>query len=354
MRKVTARCDEEQGCPLYHRGDAIEFIAPAVQGVTSAPICARAVGTFESAVSAIRTGDNPLNHQHAYCGGCELGKAWFHFSVEDAMTSFRVAPQFASFALHALSKTSIFAGTHPALLERVLPLFRERRVLDGETVITKNEPGKALYIIVTGQFAVIQPDDHAVEHHIAFLGPGDCFGEMSLITGEGASATVRAKVGSVLLEVPKDDFPKLLSMVPPLALTLARILANRLARAGHVLIDEIKRGLIGRLDLISPVELIQAMNVNNQNGVLTVQGDGSNATIFFVDGQVADVQLGTLRGEEGLYAFLTWSRGTFRFQPGPKEVERTILGDTVGLLLEGVRRIDEAKETQRREPTANA
>ncbi len=214
-------------------------------------------------------------------------------------------------------------------------------------MITQSEQGKALFIIVTGQFVVIRIDDHAVEHQIALLGPGDCFGEMSLITGEGASATVRAKYASVLLEVPKDDFPKLLSMVPPLALTLARILANRLARAGSAVIDEVKRGLIGRLDLISPVELIQAMNVNNQTGLLAVQGERTNASIYFIDGQVADVQLGDRRGEEAFFEFLGWSRGTFRFQPGTRDIPRSIPGDTVGLLLEGMRRQDEARETER-------
>ena len=132
-----------------------------------------------------------------------------------------------------------------------------------------------------------------------------------------------------------------------MGMTLARILANRLARSSSWVLEEIKRGIIGRLDLITPVELIQAMNVNNQTGLLTVQSDRANAAIYFLDGQVADVQIGERRGEEAFFDFLAWSRGTFRFQPGTRDIARSIPGDTVGLLLEGMRRQDEARETER-------
>ncbi len=347
VRKVIARVDEEHGCPLYHKGDTVEFSYPAVEGVDFAPVCMRAVIAFAGNIAAVRNGDSPLNHQHVYCGGCDQGKAWFHFGVEAAMTTFRVAPQFATFALNALGKMKLFSGARVSLLERVLPLLRERRVLDGEVVITRGQPGRALFIIVIGQFAVFSVDDHGVEHQLATLSIGDCFGEMSLITGEAASATVRAAGPGVLLEVTKEDFPRLLSVVPTMGMTLARILANRLARSSTHVLEEIKRGIIGRLDMISAAEIIQAMNVANQTGVLSVQGENRSAQVYFNEGQVADVRAGDKTGEDAFYDLIGWKRGTFRFHPGPKDIKRTIQCDTIGLLLEGMRRMDETRETQR-------
>ena len=51
-------------------------------------------------------------------------------------------------------------------------------------------------------------------------------------------------------------------------------------------------------------------------------------------------------GEEVFYEFLSWSKGNFRFEPIRKEApEKQVQRDTVGLLLEGMRRVDELKQT---------
>ncbi|MEK8022404.1 MAG: cyclic nucleotide-binding domain-containing protein, partial [Candidatus Hydrogenedentota bacterium] len=87
-----------------------------------------------------------------------------------------------------------------------------------------------LFIIVLGHFDVFTYDEQGVQNQIATLSTGDCFGEMSLITGEPVSANVIAREPGSLLEIPKDNFQRLLSVVPPLGATLARILAQRLVR----------------------------------------------------------------------------------------------------------------------------
>lgn len=344
MRKVIAHVDEEQQCPLYRKGDALEFDDPSVQGVDYAPICVRAVGMIRPHVGAVRNGDEPDKHWRLYCGGCGKdhgNKAWFTLRAENIPTISRIAPKFAEFAILALTKTKLFAGVRTNALHRILPLLRERHAGDGEELLTRGQQGRALFLIVSGQYQVIQLDDRDVEHEITMLGPGDSFGETSLLTGEPASATVRAIGSGALLVVSKEDFPRLLSVVPSIGMTLAQVLANRVARASSWILEEIKRGLIGRLDLIPPVEIIQAMSVNNQTGTLTLQSEKRSGLIYFQEGQITHVQAGELSGEDAFFACLAWRRGTFRFEPGARELQRTIHQDTVGLLLEGLRRMDE-------------
>jgi len=344
MRKIIARCREAKGCPLYRSGDQFEFVNLAAQGIDSAPVCMRAVAAFGPNVNMIRAGDLPENHERTFCGGCEAGLAWFDFATETAATIARMSPEFETFALNALAKMKLFSGTTASALEKVVPFMRERRMAPDEIVMRRGEPGEALYIIVSGKFDVVNFDDQNVEHLIATLAPGDCFGEMSLITGEAVSANVVSREVGRLLAIPKSEFPKLLSIVPSMGLTLARMLAQRLAKSSNQVMDELKKGMVGRLDMVSPAELIQAMNVNSQTGMLVIQGEKVTSTLFVQDGQIHDVKTGTQSGEEALYEFLKWKKGNFHFEVGKKTSARTIHQDTVGLLLEGMRRIDEANQ----------
>ncbi|MBI2931983.1 MAG: DUF4388 domain-containing protein [Planctomycetes bacterium] len=343
MKKLTARVDEEKACPVYHKGDTLEFTPPTVQGTRFIPLCMQAVGALSGPAASIAQGETPAKHQRTYCGGCERGKAWFSFEVAAGAAIQNVTAQFATFALNALRRMKLFAGVREDLLEHLVPLFQEQRVAERDVVVTAGEPGRAFHLIVEGQFAVLQPDDNGVENELARLREGDCFGEMSLITSEPVTATVRAIMDGVLLSMPKENFPRLLTVVPTMGMIFARILANRLARASSSILDEIRRGIIGRLNHISPAEIVQALNITNQTGLLSLQGNRGNATLSFTNGQVVDARLGTTRGEDAFYTLLGWTRGTFRFQPGQRDFSTTIKGDTVGLLLEGMRRLDEAR-----------
>ena len=56
--------------------------------------------------------------------------------------------------------------------------------------------------------------------------------------------------------------------------------------------------------------------------------------------------MGDKSGEEVVLEFRSWSKGNFRFDPVRKESsEKMVQRDTVGLLLEGMRRVDEYKQT---------
>lgn len=342
--KIVAVCDEERGCPLYKKQAKLEFTPPSVAAADGGPVCAIAVENLQKCVPKVLSGAPIAAFAHQFCGGCTAGKAWWTFEPVQKEAEGSLAS--TQFILNHVSKMKLFTGIHIVKLMRIARLMREAKVPAGQVVIKKGLPGEAFYIVVKGEFEVVQEDEQKAESVLAVLPPGECFGEMSLITGEPASASVRARVDSLAVSVSKSDFNTMLAMVPEIAITLARILANRLAKTGRWVVEELKKGLLGRLELISPAELIQAMNVNSQTGMLIVQNGDKNLTIYMHDGQIHEVQLGGQRGEEAFFEFLSWARGNFRFEPVRKDQPvKQVQMDTVGLLLEGMRRVDEYKQT---------
>jgi hypothetical protein len=346
MLKVTAICDEERGCPLYKKDSLLEFEHPLVTGIDGVPVCSVAVAALQKPAEKIAGGQAPAGYAHTFCGGCSAGKAWFSFAPVKKDTGTTLSPAAAQFILQSIQKMRLFSGVHVAKLQRIVRLIKGTRVPARRAIITRGVPGESFYIVLEGECEVVQQDEGGVESVLATLPPGECFGEMSLITGEPASATVRAKDDATVLVITKENFNAMLAIAPEVAMTLARILANRLAKTGRQVVEELKRGLIGRLDLIPPAELIQAMNVNNQTGMLIVQNADKSTTIYMHDGQIHEVQLGDKAGEEAFFEFLSWAKGQFRFEPVRKEQpQKQVQMDTVGLLLEGMRRVDEFKQT---------
>ncbi|HXX92158.1 MAG TPA: cyclic nucleotide-binding domain-containing protein, partial [Planctomycetota bacterium] len=261
-------------------------------------------------------------------------------------TESTLSPAAAQFILNSISKMQIFSGVHVAKLMRIVRLIKGTRVPSGRAIVQRGKPGEGFFIVLEGACEVVQQEETGPESVLVTLPPGECFGEMSLITGEPASATVRAKDDATVLVISKENFHAMLGIAPEVAITLARILAGRLTSTSRRVLDELRKGMKGRLDLISPAELIQAMNVNNQTGMLLVENAGKSMTIYVHDGQIHEVKMGDKAGEEAFFEFLSWAKGQFQFEAVRREQpQRQMQMDTVGLLLEGMRRVDEFKQT---------
>ena len=340
MLRIIAPASGVEGCPLYQKGDALSFCGTSVEGQKGVPVCAVAVAALQPLVRKIADGADPDASKRTFCGGC-AGKAWFDFVLIEEPDS-TVTGDHARFVLESLQKTKIFHGAPSRQVETILPMLKECRFTSGEEIIVKGQPGRAFHVVTDGEVEVLNVDEHGNETLLVALGKGESFGEMSLITGDLVSATVRAKGDVATVAIGKADFPEVMAKIPVLNLNLARLLAQRLAKTGSWVMDELKKGMIGKLDKVSPAELVQAMNVNGQTGTLVVQSGQKSMAIYFHQGQIGDVVLGDKHGEEAFYEFLTWAKGQFQFDATAKAVAPTSSMDTMGLLLEGMRRIDEA------------
>ena len=101
--------------------------------------------------------------------------------------------------------------------------FRARDVLAGDVVLTEGERGEGLYLVLAGLLEVSRGG-----FRIAKLGPGEVFGETSLLGRRPVVATVRALQRTSLLRLPEEDFAKVAERYPAVR---AHLEALRDARA---------------------------------------------------------------------------------------------------------------------------
>ena len=116
----------------------------------------------------------------------------------------------------------------PARL-RLAAAAREQTFAAGEPIIRQGGPGTSMFLIEQGRVTVSVADAGGANAELAELGPGEFFGEMSLLTGAARSATVTARSETRLLVIDKDIFRPCLEAEPRLAEALERVLLNRRA-----------------------------------------------------------------------------------------------------------------------------
>ena len=109
----------------------------------------------------------------------------------------------------------------------------------GEVIVQENDFGDTAYVIEQGQVEVSKElDGHKV--HLAYLGAGEIFGEMSMIDEKPRSATVTAVTETVVSEIRRDDFFNSFQTDPKVALALLKVLFERL-REAHAMILQLQK-----------------------------------------------------------------------------------------------------------------
>ncbi|HOS94130.1 MAG TPA: sigma 54-interacting transcriptional regulator, partial [Armatimonadota bacterium] len=132
--------------------------------------------------------------------------------------------------LQILRQLPLFADVPEPLLEAIARGASWRPVAAGEVVVEAGDPGDALYVINDGTVEIlVRTADGIAPTRVATLGPGECFGEMALLTGEPRSATVRALTDTTLLRVASEDFSRLVADVSVYQ-RLVTLLCSRLRR----------------------------------------------------------------------------------------------------------------------------
>ena len=119
-------------------------------------------------------------------------------------------------------------------LAELIPSFEQIHVKSGELLYRAGDPGDTLFIIIDGIVRVfLRPGGRSLE--IACLGPGDWFGELALLTGEPRTTDVEAQTDLILLRLSRNNFDQLIRKYPSLGVSLAGLLAAKLASANVVM-----------------------------------------------------------------------------------------------------------------------
>ena len=100
-----------------------------------------------------------------------------------------------------LVATPFFGGLSGASLDLLISMLVERRFDAGATVVAEGEPGHSMYIVRSGELVVSKLGESGRPIRMASLGPGDFFGEMTLVEMHNRSATVVADSPTMLYEL---------------------------------------------------------------------------------------------------------------------------------------------------------
>jgi len=131
-----------------------------------------------------------------------------------------------SAARRILREQPLFKCLNDEQLDELLPRGRVVHFGKNETIIRQGDNGDSMFIIVEGAANVLATRDGATRQ-IAAMRAGDCFGEMSLLTGELRSATVVASADCELVEIDKAVIGQSLKENPSLLAQLSELLARR-------------------------------------------------------------------------------------------------------------------------------
>lgn len=124
---------------------------------------------------------------------------------------------------------------------------RLRSYRSGAVIFGQGEPGDALHVVVDGRVRIVAAGPNGEEATVAIVGPGDCFGEFSLLDGLPRSAAAIAPVATRTFTVTRDDFVAWVTDRPTAALAIMETLSLRLRKMDEALVDLVSLDLPHRL-----------------------------------------------------------------------------------------------------------
>ncbi len=122
-----------------------------------------------------------------------------------------------------LSRTRLFAGVDADGLERIADRMREVALPADRVIARQGEIGTGFFVIASGSVRVIRDGETLAE-----LGPGDFFGELSVLDGKPRNAQVVSTQPTTCLALASWDFEAVVREQPSVALAILRELAGRL------------------------------------------------------------------------------------------------------------------------------
>lgn len=129
----------------------------------------------------------------------------------------------------------IFADIDAAAVEKILDRLPVIRVDSGETVIREGDSNKTVYLIDSGQLAVLKGIAGSEPVRVATLTSGDCFGDMTAIAGGVVSASLCADTPAVLRQISLTDITDE-KIREKFILNISRVLVQRLSSTNNLII----------------------------------------------------------------------------------------------------------------------
>jgi CRP/FNR family cyclic AMP-dependent transcriptional regulator len=122
-----------------------------------------------------------------------------------------------------LGKIWLFSECSQSEMRKVTKVFAEVSVPSSTLLVEEGQPGLLFFVVLAGRASVTRG-----RRTVSGLGPGEFFGELSLLDQEPRSASVTSVSDMTLLVLRQHQFQKLLRATPTLTIKLLRAMADRL------------------------------------------------------------------------------------------------------------------------------
>jgi CheY-like chemotaxis protein len=144
------------------------------------------------------------------------------------------------------------------------------------------------------------------------------------------------------LELGVEDYLTKPIYIQELVTRVKMLLQKRQRRSFEENRRESRTKFAGMLADMAVVDLIQTIEISRKSGVIHFKNpQGREAAIYFRAGKVIDAELARLTGEDAVYRLLVWNEGEFEVEFKTIRRKDVIELSSQGLLMEGMRRVDE-------------
>jgi CheY-like chemotaxis protein len=101
--------------------------------------------------------------------------------------------------------------------------------------------------------------------------------------------------------------------------------------------------LRGNLSQMNVIDLVQSLEMGRKSCALLLTNESDKCQLYFSEGQVTHAAYGSLTGDAAVFKVLRWTGGNFEVDFDGKTKQQTTTLNTQGLLMEGLRMLDESK-----------
>jgi HD-GYP domain-containing protein (c-di-GMP phosphodiesterase class II)/DNA-binding response OmpR family regulator len=106
-------------------------------------------------------------------------------------------------------------------------------------------------------------------------------------------------------------------------------------------------GLVGRLEDFDLADIIQILNLGIKTAKVEITRGKEKGILYLQQGKLVHASQGSMLGPEAFFELMGWKEGNFSIIHGQRTNEVNVKSDTMWLVLEGTRIIDERKTGQK-------
>lgn len=133
-----------------------------------------------------------------------------------------------------------FPGIKPEEVQEIIMNSQIKTYPPGSVLCREDAVERTFYMILEGDFEVTKIINHNEIRLLKTLAAGDFFGEMALIHNAPRAATVKSLSNSVVLELSKDGFDRVLKRSPSVAMAMVAEISNRLRQNDQLAIEDLR------------------------------------------------------------------------------------------------------------------